>query len=118
MRDGDSGFAVDRQRRERFRRHLEFIRRGCEQPKGWLCHIQSYNRGRLHDYRHPRQRHFPEHRSQRRHGVRWSYFAFTNSRIRRRSPDTIKRWYEIEMKKISSSDKLQCLLDDPDATKH
>jgi hypothetical protein len=52
------------------------------------------------------------------HGVRWSYFAFTNSRIRGRSQDTIKRWYEIEMKKISSSDKLQCLLDDPDATKH
>jgi hypothetical protein len=52
------------------------------------------------------------------HGVRWSYFAFTNSKIRGRSPDTIKRWYEIEMKKISFSDKLQCLLDDPDATKH
>jgi hypothetical protein len=52
------------------------------------------------------------------HGVRWSYFAFTNSNIRGRSPDTIKRWYEIEMKKISSSDKLQCLLDDPDATNH
>jgi len=52
------------------------------------------------------------------HGVRWSYFAFSNRKIRGRDPNTIKRWYEIEMKKISSSDQLQCLLDDPDATKH
>jgi len=51
-------------------------------------------------------------------GVRWSYFAFSNRKIRGRDPNTIKRWYEIEMKKISSSDQLQCLLDDPDATNH
>ena len=51
-------------------------------------------------------------------GVRWSYFAFSNGKIRGRDPNTIKRWYEIEMKKISSSDQLQCLLDDPDATNH
>jgi hypothetical protein len=51
-------------------------------------------------------------------GVRWSYFAFSNRKIRGRNPDTIKRWYEIEMKRISSSDKPQCLLDDPDATNH
>jgi len=50
------------------------------------------------------------------HGVHWSYFAFTNRKIRGRDPDTIKRWYEIEMKKISSSDQLQSLLDDPEAT--
>jgi hypothetical protein len=52
------------------------------------------------------------------HGVRWSYFAFSNRKIRSRGPNTIKRWYEIEMKKISSSDQLQCLLDDPDAINH
>lgn len=52
------------------------------------------------------------------HGVHWSYFAFSNRKIRGRDPNTIKRWYEIEMKKISSSDQLQCLLDDPDATRH
>ena len=51
-------------------------------------------------------------------GVRWSYFAFSNRKIRGRDANTIKRWYEIEMKKISSSDQLQCLLDDPDATNH
>ena len=51
-------------------------------------------------------------------GVRWSYFAFSNRKIRGRDANTIKRWYELEMKKISSSDQLQCLLDDPDATKH
>ena len=50
------------------------------------------------------------------HGVRWSYFAFSNRKIRGRDADTIKRWYEIEMKKISSTDQLQRLLDDPDAT--
>ena len=52
------------------------------------------------------------------HGVRWSYFAFSNRIIRGRDPNTIKRWYEIEMKKISSTDQSQCLLDDPDATIH
>jgi hypothetical protein len=52
------------------------------------------------------------------HGVHWSYFAFSNRRIRSRDSTTIKRWYEIEMKKISSSNQFQCLLDDPDATNH
>lgn len=52
------------------------------------------------------------------HGVHWSYFAFSNREIRGRDLNTIKRWYEIEMKKISSTDQLQSLLDDPDATNH
>ena len=51
-------------------------------------------------------------------GVHWSYFAFSNRKVRGRDPNTIKRWYEIEMKKISSTDQLQSLLDDPDATNH
>jgi hypothetical protein len=52
------------------------------------------------------------------HGVHWSYFAFSNRRVRGRDANTIKRWYEIEMKKISSTGQLQSLLDDPDATNH
>ena len=52
------------------------------------------------------------------HGVHWSYFAFSNRRILGRDPNTIKRWYEIEMKKISSTNQLQSLLDDPDAIRH
>jgi hypothetical protein len=52
------------------------------------------------------------------HGVHWSYFAFSNRKIRGRDLNSIKRWYEIEMKKISSADQLQSLLDDPDATGH
>jgi hypothetical protein len=52
------------------------------------------------------------------HGVHWSYFAFSNRKVRGRDPNTIKRWYEIEMKKISSTDQLQSLLDDPDAINH
>ena len=52
------------------------------------------------------------------HGVHWSYFAFSNKQIRGRNPNTIQRWYEIEMKKINSTDQAQCLLDDPDATHH
>jgi hypothetical protein len=51
-------------------------------------------------------------------GVDWSYFAFRNRKIRGRDPNTIKLWYEIEIKKISSTDQLQPLLDDPDATNH
>lgn len=51
-------------------------------------------------------------------GVRWSYFAFSNGKIRGRDSTTIQRWYEIEMKKISSSDQPQSLLDDPDAIDH
>jgi len=52
------------------------------------------------------------------HGVRWSYFAFSNSQVRGRDTDTIKRWYEIEMKSISANNQLQSLLDDPNATNH
>jgi len=51
-------------------------------------------------------------------GVHWSYFAFSNKTIRGREATTIKRWYEIEMNKISSTDQLQALLDDPQATNH
>ena len=49
------------------------------------------------------------------HGVHWSYFAFRNRRIRSHDSATIKQWYEIEMKKISSTDRSLPLLDDPDA---
>jgi hypothetical protein len=52
------------------------------------------------------------------HGVHWSYFALSNRNIRGRDSTTIKRWYEIEMKKIGSSDQPQSLLDDPDAIHH
>lgn len=48
-------------------------------------------------------------------GVHWSYFGFSNSKIRGRDLTTIQRWYEIEMKKINSTSQLQSLLDDPDA---
>ena len=51
-------------------------------------------------------------------GVHWSYFAFSNGKIRGRDSTTIQRWYEIEMKKISSTNQLQSLLDDPDAIRH
>jgi hypothetical protein len=51
-------------------------------------------------------------------GVHWSYFAFSNGKIRGRHAGTIQRWYEIEMKKISSSSQMQSLLDDPDAIDH
>ena len=52
------------------------------------------------------------------HGVHWSYFAFRNRRIRSHDSATIKQWYEIEMKKISSTDRSLPLLDDPDALNH
>ncbi len=48
------------------------------------------------------------------HGVRWSYFAFSNRKIRDRDLNTIERWYQIEMKKIASTAQLQSLLDDSD----
>jgi hypothetical protein len=51
-------------------------------------------------------------------GIHWSYFAFSNRKIRGRDPDTIQRWYETEMKKISATARSQRLLDDPDATNH
>ena len=54
----------------------------------------------------------------RGHGVHWSYFAFSNRNIRGRDPNTSQRWYEIEMKKISSTDQTQSLVDDPDAIHH
>jgi hypothetical protein len=51
-------------------------------------------------------------------GVRWSYFAFSNRTIRGHDQITIKRWYEIEMKKISASEQLRAYLDDPEALTH
>ena len=51
-------------------------------------------------------------------GVRWSYFAFTNRNLRTRDSTTIRRWYEIEMKKIGATDHAECLMDDPDAIHH
>jgi hypothetical protein len=51
-------------------------------------------------------------------GVRWSYYAFSNGKIRGHDQNTIKRWYEIEMKKIGASDQTGALLDDPDAINH
>lgn len=48
-------------------------------------------------------------------GVHWSYYAFSNRKIRGRDPATIQRWYELEMKKISASQQPQALLDDADA---
>jgi hypothetical protein len=51
-------------------------------------------------------------------GVHWSYFGFSNGKIRARDLTTIQRWYEIEMKKISSTNQLHSLLDDPDAIRH
>ncbi len=52
------------------------------------------------------------------HGVHWSYFAFSNRNLRGRDLTTIKRWYEIEIKKIGSIDQPLPLLDDPDAINH
>lgn len=51
-------------------------------------------------------------------GVRWSYFAFSNAKIRGHDQATIQRWYEIELKKISASAQLRAFLDDPDVTSH
>ena len=51
-------------------------------------------------------------------GVRWSYFAFSNAKVRGQVQTTIQRWYDIEMKKISASQQLLALLDDPEATEH
>lgn len=52
------------------------------------------------------------------HGVRWSYFAFSNAMIRDHDQNTIRRWYETEMKKISATQPLIAILDDPDAIEH
>jgi hypothetical protein len=51
-------------------------------------------------------------------GVRWSYFAFTNKAIRGHDQTTIQKWFEIEMKRISTSQQLLALLDDADAISH
>lgn len=39
------------------------------------------------------------------HGVHWSHFDFSNTKIRNRDSTTIRRWYEIELKKINSTDQ-------------
>ncbi len=52
------------------------------------------------------------------HGLHWSYFAFSNGKVRSRDSIAIKRWYEIEMNKISSTEQVLSLIDDPDATSH
>ena len=51
-------------------------------------------------------------------GVHGSYFTFSNRKLRGHDRNTIKRWYEIEMKKISSTDQFEALLDDRDAVNH
>jgi hypothetical protein len=51
-------------------------------------------------------------------GVDWSYFAFSNRKIRGHNENEIQRWYEIEMKKINASEQPRALLDDPDAVDH
>ena len=48
-------------------------------------------------------------------GINWSYYAFTRGKIRGRDGNTLQRWYEVEMKKISATQQLLALLDDPDA---
>jgi len=51
-------------------------------------------------------------------GINWSYYAFTRGKVRGRDDNTLQRWYEIEMKKISATQQLLALLDDPDAINH
>jgi hypothetical protein len=51
-------------------------------------------------------------------GVVWSYFAFTNKTIRGLRQTTLKRWYDIEIKKIADSAEALALLDDPEVTTH
>ena len=50
--------------------------------------------------------------------INWSYYAFTRFKVRGHDDSTIQRWYEIEMKKISSIHDQLALVDDPDATYH
>lgn len=52
------------------------------------------------------------------HGVKWSYYAFSNKNIRAHDPHVIEHWYEIEMKKINATDQPHAFLDDPDAINH
>jgi hypothetical protein len=51
-------------------------------------------------------------------GVVWSYFAFTNRTLRGLDQTTLKRWYEIEIKKIADSAEASALLDDPEVSTH
>jgi hypothetical protein len=51
-------------------------------------------------------------------GINWSYYAFSRGKVRGRDDNTLQRWYEIEMKKISATQQLLALLDDPDAVNH
>jgi hypothetical protein len=51
-------------------------------------------------------------------GIHWSYYAFTGGKVRGRDDNTLQRWYEIEMTKISASQQVLALVDDPDAINH
>jgi hypothetical protein len=51
-------------------------------------------------------------------GIRWSYYAFTRGKARGRDENALQHWYEIEMAKISASQQLLALVDDPDAVNH
>jgi hypothetical protein len=51
-------------------------------------------------------------------GINWSYYAFSRGKVWGHDDNTIQRWYEIEMKKISATQQLLALLDDPDAINH
>jgi hypothetical protein len=51
-------------------------------------------------------------------GTNWSYYAFSRGKVWGHDNNTLQRWYEIEMKKISATQQLLALLDDPDAVNH
>ena len=51
-------------------------------------------------------------------GINWSYYAFSRGKVWGQDNNTLQRWYEIEMKKISATQQLLALLDDPDAINH
>jgi hypothetical protein len=51
-------------------------------------------------------------------GINWSYYAFSRGKVWGHDNNTLQRWYEIEMKKISATQQLLALLDDPDAVNH
>jgi len=51
-------------------------------------------------------------------GVVWSYFAFSNRTVRGLDETMLKRWYDIEIKKIADSPQARALLDDPELTTH
>lgn len=50
--------------------------------------------------------------------INWSYYAFTRDKVWGHDNNTIQRWYEIEMKKISAIHDQFALLNDPDAVDH